>query len=243
MRRSWPGHGDALWGRSFDSFQHVQLAFTWPSFHFLKTCVLTAVCLALLGAGYMWLDESELSSHVTAPPLSSPSPATHGLCSELSPCPTSTTTTPLSTRQPPWSFWLHYRCLSTFFEFVVEECRPCDFDSLMLVRICFVTWYRSVFVNVPCMLGMRYVLFFGGTEFCVWWFQIILNSITYMSWGHISCCSQSRMFWRIFFFQLSLRKSLLYPLTFLPNSVLSNIIIVTSFLWVSVFLVYIFSYI
>ena len=41
------------------------------------------MCLALLGAGYMCLDESELSSHVTAPPLSSPSPATHGLCSEL----------------------------------------------------------------------------------------------------------------------------------------------------------------
>lgn len=148
---------------------------------------------------------------------------------------------PLSTRQPPWSFWLHYRCLSTFFAFVVKECRPCDFDSLMLVRICFVTWYRSVFVNVPCMLGMRIMFSSLGVQNSVWWFQIILNSITYMSWGHISCCSQSRMFWRIFFNYHYVR--VFFILTFLPNSVLSNIIIVTSFLWVSVFLVYIFSYI
>lgn len=177
--------------------------------------------------------------HACPAPLPPPTPC----ALSWSPCSTSTTTTPFSTLQPLWSFWLRYCCLSTFFAFVVKEFRPCDFDSLMLVRICFVTWYRSVFVNVPCMLGMRYVLFFGGTEFCVWWFQIILNSLTYISWGHISCCSQSRMFWRIFFFQLSSCKSPLYPLTFLPNSVLSNIIIVTSFLWVSVLLVYIFSYI
>lgn len=83
-------------------------------------------------------------------------------------------------------------------------------------------------------LGVQNSVYDGSKSFLIL-LLICLEAILVVA--HNLECSEE------FFFQLSLRKSPLYPLTFLPNSVLSNIIIVTSFLWVSVFLVYIFSYI
>lgn len=75
-------------------------------------------------------------------------------------------------------------------------------DHVILILWCwsgFALWLGTGQFLWMFPVCLEWGLFFRGTEFCVWWFQIILNSITYMSWGHISCCSQSRMFWRIFF--------------------------------------------
>ena len=105
-----------------------------------------------------------------------------------------------STLQPPWSFWL-----------VIVAYLPSlhlwskNSDHVILILWCwsgFALWLDTgqFLWMFPACLEWGMFSSLGVQSSVLWWFQIILNSITYISWGHISCCSQSRMFWRIFFF-------------------------------------------
>lgn len=61
-------------------------------------------------------------------------------------------------------FWL---LVSILFAFVVRERGLYDLDSLTLVKICFGAWYRSVFVNIACVLGMVAIVGYRVLYLCV----------------------------------------------------------------------------